>query len=319
MCTHAVPDWNAAIAFQTKIMPYLSKIQLVGTGEIVGGQARQALEGVLGSQFTYEWLDNQRLGWTVAFSPGTHDATSARAAFRAALAGRLTSAEVDYLDSTLLLVPTPHALAELKALQAPLFALLQSERDLFSGFGLGCSWSDGVRVQVSVGSPETPEVRRAGRGAARAVRRPGARALRPGLGGARDRQRQAGTADTGAADAGSAAADAEGPRVRVAAEDVALRQGRRRERQAARRSGRRARAPEDRQALRVGARREGREAAAQVPAQHRHRHRLRQGHRAGDRAADLPALCLDGDLQRDHVALVDGAGHGLELARCSRR
>lgn len=159
MCTHAVPDWNAAIAFQTKIMPYLSKIQLVGTGEIVGGQARQALEGVLGSQFTYEWLDNQRLGWTVAFSPGTHDATSARAAFRAALAGRLTSAEVDYLDSTLLLVPTPHALAELKALQAPLFALLQSERDLFSGFGLGCSWSDGVRVQVSVGSPETPEVR----------------------------------------------------------------------------------------------------------------------------------------------------------------
>jgi hypothetical protein len=159
MCTHGTSEWNAMLAFQSKISPYLSKVRLIGTGADAGGEAKDAVQAVLGPQFTYLWLDNQRLGWSVAFSPGAHDATSARAAFRAALVGRLTPAEIDYLDSTLLLLPTPHALADLEALRAPLFALMQSERGLFSSLMLGCDWSDGVRVQVGVGESETPELR----------------------------------------------------------------------------------------------------------------------------------------------------------------
>ena len=153
LCRLGTPDVSATIEYQKKLGPYLGASSAYGRG----GLATVAAEDVLGAQFTLLWADNYRQGWTVAYSPGPHDATTARAAIREHLAARLDAATVDYLDSTLLLVPTPHSLADLESVQAQVGSLVQG-KGLVASFGIGCGGSDGVRVEIRVVG-DSPELR----------------------------------------------------------------------------------------------------------------------------------------------------------------
>ena len=148
---------------------------------------------MLGAQFVQLWLDNARKGWTVAYSPGPHDATTARAAIRNTLAARLEPAVVDYLDRLLLLVPTRYSLAELEATRAGLGQVVSTERR-FSSYGMGCALSDSVRIEVSVGEPGDARAASARRVPAGTVRRHGRGPVRHRLrrpGGPRRRGRAA--------------------------------------------------------------------------------------------------------------------------------
>lgn len=158
MCNLGGGDMAARIAFQNQLGPYMAKVTATA-GQTTGGEADEAARAVLGSQLAMLWLDFARQGWTVAYSPGSHDATSARAAVRSYLATRLDPAAVDFLDRTLTLLPTPYSKAELDALAPQMLALLQNGHHLFSSVGTGCQWSDGVRIQLGVVDPETPELR----------------------------------------------------------------------------------------------------------------------------------------------------------------
>jgi hypothetical protein len=142
-------------ALQRTLSPYLQPIAATGTTVATGGEAGDAARSVLGAQFGMLWLDHTRGGWSVAFSPGTHDATSARAAIRDYLAARLDPATVVYLDSTLHLLPTPYSRAELDAVMAQLAPVVAP----LGISTIGCQWSDGLRVEISLGPAETPELR----------------------------------------------------------------------------------------------------------------------------------------------------------------
>lgn len=154
LCRLGTPDANATVEFQKRLGPYLGASSEYGRG----GIATVAAEDVLGPQFTMLWADNFRQGWTVAYSPGPHDATTARAAIRAHLAaGGLGPATVDYLDSTLLLVPTPYSLADLESVRAQVGSIAQANGPIAS-FGIGCAGSDAVRLEIRVVG-DTPELR----------------------------------------------------------------------------------------------------------------------------------------------------------------
>jgi hypothetical protein len=159
MCPYVPVDMAEAIEFQRPLVPYISAMIAVPSGERRGGEAGDAARTVLGAQFVSLRIDNVRKGWTVAYSPGAHDATTARAAIREVLAARLDPAAVDYLDRLLLLQPTRYSRAELEPIQEQLFAVMQAEQGLFSMMAIGCGWSDAYRVEISVGDPETPELR----------------------------------------------------------------------------------------------------------------------------------------------------------------
>ncbi|MDA0173167.1 hypothetical protein OJ998_28960 [Solirubrobacter taibaiensis] len=156
MCKLGAPDMNATIAFQAKLGPYIT--QVFTRAGASGGEAGVAVREVLGGQFVMLWLDNWRQGWSVAFSPGAQDATSARSAVRGALAARLDPAAVDYLDSTLQLVPTPYSDAELQSVMAQVFPLLTAN-GITAGGSISCGESDAVRVELDVIGPDTPELR----------------------------------------------------------------------------------------------------------------------------------------------------------------
>lgn len=150
------------IAYQQRLTPFLTQSASTtppgGTVTTSGGQAAAAAQSVLGPQYVLLWADTPRQGWTVAFSPGAHDATTARAAIRADLATRVSAQDVDYLDRTLTLLPTPYSRADLDAASAELAQQI-SATSLVGSFGVGCSWSDAVRIEVGIADAESPELR----------------------------------------------------------------------------------------------------------------------------------------------------------------
>lgn len=124
-----------------------------------GGEAGAAIEAVFGTQYVKLWVDIPRAGWSVAFSPGPHDGTTARAAISEHLRTLVSAADHDFLMGTLTLLPTPYSAAELNAVMDELFPLMTDEASIVSGLGQDCDFSDGVRVQVGVTLPDTPESR----------------------------------------------------------------------------------------------------------------------------------------------------------------
>lgn len=149
-------------SYQQRLGPFLSAVASSATPgappTVSGGQAGDAARTVLGAQYVMLWADTQRQGWAVAFSPGTHDATTARVAIDAYLASRVSAADKDYLMGALTLLPTPYSLAELTAVQDALYPL-GAIPAFASGGGITCQHSDGVRVEVGIADPETPELR----------------------------------------------------------------------------------------------------------------------------------------------------------------
>lgn len=148
--------------YQQRLGPFLSPLTsaaIPGTPQTVtGGQAGDAARTVLGDQFVMLWADTPRQGWSVAFSPGAHDAATARAAIDAYLASRVSAADRDYLMGALTLLPTPYGKAELDAIVNTLVPVAMDPGGILSGLGVSCEGTR-VHVAVSVIPQETPEVR----------------------------------------------------------------------------------------------------------------------------------------------------------------
>jgi hypothetical protein len=164
MCPATAPgSWDSAL--QQRMGNYLARITSAvtpGSGiapTVSGGEAQDAATTALGAQHVSLWLDHARHGWTVAFSPGAQDATTTRAAIRSYLAARLPASEVDYLDRTLTLLPTPYTLAQLHPIVTAMLPSVLDQNGILSGVSVGCELSDGFRVELSVIPQETPEVR----------------------------------------------------------------------------------------------------------------------------------------------------------------
>lgn len=149
-------------SYQLRLGPFLSPVAsaaVPGTPQTVsGGEADAAARSVLGDQFVMLWADTHRQGWSVAFTPGTHDATTARAAIDAYLASRVSAADKDYLMSALTLLPTPYGKLELDAIVNALVPAVLDQSGILSGVGVSCEGTR-VHVAVSVIPQETPEVR----------------------------------------------------------------------------------------------------------------------------------------------------------------
>jgi hypothetical protein len=147
-------------SYQARLGPLITPWMVSGSDPVPRvGPGYQAATDVLVSQFVMHRLDPIRQGWAVAFSPGTYDATTARTAIRDDLAARTSAEDAAYLMDTLLLQPTPYSKAELDAVFAQVGERMRTQPGLFSSAGIGCMLSDGVRVEVSVGTPDTPERR----------------------------------------------------------------------------------------------------------------------------------------------------------------
>lgn len=158
MCV--VPSGAFDASYQERLGPLITEGMWVGgdpTPRI--GPGWQAATTVLGGQFVMHRLDPGRQGWAVAFSPGQYDASTGRAAIAAYLAEHASAADAAYLLDTLLLQPTPYSKADLDAVFAQVGEIMRTNAGLFSSAGVGCLLSDGVRVEVSVGTPDTPERR----------------------------------------------------------------------------------------------------------------------------------------------------------------
>lgn len=148
-------------SYQARLTPLISQQGRTVAGpatEYFGGEAGLAARSVLGDQFVMLWPDTPRQGWSVAFSPGTHDAASAREAIRATVAPQLSAADTEYVMNALLLVPTPYSLAELNAAQADASAKFTTMPGVPFLIGIDCRM-DAVRVRVGIGATETPELR----------------------------------------------------------------------------------------------------------------------------------------------------------------
>jgi hypothetical protein len=168
LCDFTLPADSAEImrvsAFQARLSPFLSRITTATTpGSGVapvtsGAEADEAARSVLGNQFVMLWVDTPRQGWSVAFSPGPHDAASARAAIDSFLATRVSAADKDYLMGALTLLPTPYSKAELDAVVNALLPAVMDQTGILSGAEVSCVGTD-VHVTVTVIPQETPEVR----------------------------------------------------------------------------------------------------------------------------------------------------------------
>jgi hypothetical protein len=152
------PLSGGSTAYQEPLGHMVSPPTVIATGVPMypGGGASQAAYEALGAQHVNLWLDTPRQGWSVAFSPGPLDATTARAAILERLATRFTPDQVAYLDQHLTLLPTPYSHAELRAVASQLAGLVGG--DLFSHAAIGCRLSDAVRVELAIAPEGTPEV-----------------------------------------------------------------------------------------------------------------------------------------------------------------
>lgn len=110
------------------------------------------LRAALGAQYALVWMDTPRQGWTVAIAPGLLD----EAAARTAILAQFPAEHRAYLGERLTVVTTPYSEAQLRAAQNQISATLLGP--FVTGVGIGCNFSDAVRLQVSIGPDETLEI-----------------------------------------------------------------------------------------------------------------------------------------------------------------
>ncbi len=114
-------------------------------GPLLAGASEEA-RAVLGQQIAGYWLND---GWDMGVAPGPLTVESAQTAIGERIAARFPPGDAEYLMSTFELHAMPYSDAELRPIEAEIYAAMEGSDFLWTA-GIGCLDGEAWRVEVGL-------------------------------------------------------------------------------------------------------------------------------------------------------------------------